>query len=274
MNQIIKKIYPVSKKPICSADSLYLKPVLSRIKSPKGPIYYANFLTSLDGRIATYSRKHASLLTPKSIKSDIDFSLFCQLHAQADCLVTNTKYIQGLEKGYYGNILSIKDPNLNKWRQKNNIKEQKIIILSNSLNFKKNKYLEIYKKRITILTTSKNQKKINSFNENGYKIIKCSGKNISPNYLNKYIIKNKYKSIYFIAGPIIVEQMISNNLLNRLYCSTSISMIGTKNYDTIIRGNFLSKPTKLELKEMYIYNNESKKIKEQTLFQIFNLKGK
>ena len=68
--------------------------------------------------------------------------------------------------------------------------------------------------------------------------------------------------------------MISNNLLNRLYCSTSISMIGTKNYDTIIRGNFIKKQKKLELKEMYVYINKNKKTKDQTLFQIFDLEGK
>jgi len=271
MNQIIKKIYPIAKKNLYNLDTLYLKPILSR-KGSKKPLYFANFLTSLDGRIATYNKKHTSLLTPKSIKSDIDSLLFYQLHAQSDCLVTNTKYIQGLEKGYYGDILSIKEPSLNKWRQKNNIKEQKIIILSNSLNFKKNKYLEIYKKRITILTTSRNQKKIDSFSENEYKIVKCSGKNVSTSCLHKFVIKNKFKSIYFIAGPTIVEQMINDNLLNKLYCSTSISMIGTKNYDTIIRGNFIKKQKKLELKEMYVYIN--KKTKDQTLFQIFDLEGK
>ncbi len=271
MNQIIKKIYPITKKSLYSLDKLYLKPILSS-KNSKKPLYFANFLTSLDGRIATYSKKYDSLLTPKSIKSNIDSSLFFQLHAQSDCLVTNTKYIQGLEKGYYGDILSVNNSRLNKWRKKNNIKEQKIIILSNSLNFKKNKYLEIYKKRITILTTSKNQKKINSFTKNGYKIVKYSGKNISAKKLHKFVIKNKFKSVYFIAGPEIVEQMIASNLLNRLYCSISMSVIGTKNYDTIIRGDLLKKQKKLKLKEMYI--NENNKTKDQTLFQIFDLRVK
>ena len=159
MNQIISKIYPKSKKNLYKSNTLFLKPVLSRLNSSSKPLYFANFLSSIDARIATYDKNHSKLLTPPDIKSNIDFSLFCQLHAQADCLVTNTHYINGLNKGYYGNILSIKDANLQKWRNKNNLKNQKIIILSNSLNFPIDKNIKNLKDKITILTTSNNDKK-------------------------------------------------------------------------------------------------------------------
>ena len=274
MNQIINKIYPLSKKTSCKANIVYLTPVISKINKLYKPLYYANFLKSLDGRIATYDKKNRRLLTPNSIKNNVDFSLFCQLHAQADCLVTNTHYINGLNKGYYGDILSLNDKYLEKWRKKNKINQQKIIILSNSLDFPINKKLEKYKERIVILTTSKNIKKLSHLEENGYEIIKYSGKNISENQLHKYVVRNKFKSVYFIAGPTIVEQMISKNLIDKLYLSTSVSMVGTENYDLIIRGNFLKKPIKLELIEMYMYTEKKVKEKEQTLFQVFNLKGK
>ena len=111
---MIKKIYPTSKKSTFKAENIYLKPLLSKIKSPYKPYYYANFLSSFDGRIAIFNKKHSTLLTPEAIKSDIDFSLFCQLHAQADCLVTNTKYMSGLNKGYYGDILTVRNEKLKK----------------------------------------------------------------------------------------------------------------------------------------------------------------
>ena len=274
MNQMINKIYPKSKKSLYKVDTLYLKTVLSNLNKVYKPLYYANFLTSFDGRIATYNKKYSCLLTPKSIKNDIDFLLFRQLHAQSDCLVTNTQYIQGLNEGYYGNILSTEDVKLKNWRQKNAINNQEIIILSNSLDFPINRNIEILKERITILTTSKNKKKIGNFKKKNFRILKYSGKNVSANQLNKHVIKNKFKAVYFIAGPTIVEQMISSNLLDRFYCSTSMSMLGTKKYDTIIRGNFIKNPVNLELIEMYMYIKKNKEEKEQTLFQIFNIKGK
>ncbi len=179
MNQIISKIYPKSKKSLYSVDNLYLKPMLSKINRSYKPYYYANFLSSFDGRIATYDKKNSKLLTPDRIKSKVDFSLFCQLHAQSDCLVTNTEYLNGLSKGYYGDILSVKNPKLIQWRDKNNLKNQEIIILSNSLSFPISKNIELLKERITILTTSKNEKKIQKFEKKGFKIIHCRGKNVS-----------------------------------------------------------------------------------------------
>ena len=272
MNQMINKIYPPSKKKLYKASTLYLNPLLSKAYKQYRPLYYANFLTSFDGRIATYDKKNSCLLTPQSIKSSVDFSLFCQLHAQSDCLVTNTQYIKGLNKGYYGNILTVNNDTLKRWRNKNGIKKQDIIILSNSLDFPINNKILDLKDRITILTTSKNNKKINNFKKNGFKLTKFRGKNISANQLNKYILKNNFKAVYFIAGPTIVEQMINSNLLDKLYSSTSISMMGTQKYDTIIRGNFLKNPIDIELIEMYIYTEHVKR--RQTLFQVFNTKRK
>ena len=272
MNQMINKIYPPSKKKLYKASTLYLNPLLSKAYKQYRPLYYANFLTSFDGRIATYDKKNSCLLTPQSIKSSVDFSLFCQLHAQSDCLVTNTQYIKGLNKGYYGNILTVNNDTLKRWRNKNGIKKQEIIILSNSLDFPINNKILDLKDRITILTTSKNNKKINNFKKNGFKLTKFRGKNISANQLNKYILKNNFKAVYFIAGPTIVEQMINSNLLDKLYSSTSISMMGTQKYDTIIRGNFLRNPIDIELIEMYIYTEHVKR--RQTLFQVFNTKRK
>jgi len=274
MNQIISKIYPKSKKSLYSVDNLYLKPMLSKINRSYKPYYYANFLSSFDGRIATYDKKSSKLLTPDRIKSKVDFSLFCQLHAQSDCLVTNTEYLSGLSKGYYGDILSVKNPKLIQWRDKNKLKKQEIIILSNSLNFPISKNIELLKKRITILTTSKNEKKIRKFEKKGFKVIYCRGKNVSAIKLNEYIIKNKFKSIYFIAGPRIVEQMISKDLLDKLYCSTNMCIMGSDKYDQIIRGDFIKESRNLELKELYMYTDKAKKISQQTLFQVFNLRKK
>jgi len=272
MNQNIKRIYPHNKDTKCKLDNLYLNPLLSDIYKNSRPVYYANFLSSLDGRIAVYSKKHRLLLTPDAIKSSVDFTLFSQLHAQADCLVTNTNYMKGLNKGYYGDILSVKNKKLAQWRKDNDIRSHKIIILSNSLDFPINKKLESYKDKIVILTTATNLKKINKFKEKGYEIVKCQGNNVSAKSLNKYIIKNKFKSVYFIAGPTIVEKMIAEKLLDRLYYSTSMSLIGTQKYDTIIRGKFLKETVNLNLIEMFIYTKVIRDITTQTSFQVFNIK--
>ena len=267
MNQMIKKIYPNGKKTAIKAETMYLQPLLSNIKSSKKPFYYANFLSSLDGRIATQNKKFSNLLTPEVIKSDIDYNLFCQLHAQADCLVTNTNYVNGLNQGYYGDILSLKNQELMNWRKTKKLSGQKIIILSNSLNFKISEKIEKYKKSITILTTCNSARKIEYFKKNGYKLKRTRGKDITPIFLNKHIIKENLRSVYFIAGPKIVEQMISKKLLDRLYYSINLKIVGTSKYDTLIRGEFLNKCVNIYLKEMFIHTTGNE---VQNIFQIYN----
>ena len=61
MNQIISKIYPNTKNSRYAVDSVYLRKMLIFRKNPDKPMYYANFLTSLDGRIATYNYKYKQL---------------------------------------------------------------------------------------------------------------------------------------------------------------------------------------------------------------------
>ena len=265
---MIKKIYPNAKKALIKAESMYLQPLLSDIKPSNKPFYYANFLSSLDGRIAIHNEEYSTLLTPDVIKSDIDYNLFCQLHAQADCLVTNTNYINGLNNGYYGDILSQRNKKLINWRKTKKLHHsQKIIILSNSLNFKISDKIEKYKKNITILTTCSNKRKIEYFKKNDYKLSKVVGKNITPICLHKYVVKEKCKSVYFIAGPRIVEQMIAKKLLDRLYYSTNLKMVGASNYDTLIRGEFLNKCVNIYLKEMFIHTKENE---VQNIFQIYD----
>ena len=71
MNQNIKRVYPHNKAAKCKLENLYLNPLLSSIYKDNKPIYYANFLSSLDGRIAIYNKKHRLLLTPDAIKNTV-----------------------------------------------------------------------------------------------------------------------------------------------------------------------------------------------------------
>tara|TARA_Y100000590_G_scaffold451432_1_gene592810 strand:+ start:2285 stop:3094 length:810 start_codon:yes stop_codon:yes gene_type:complete len=263
------KIYPKFKK--VDVNNEYLKNIFINLSKRYKPYYYANFLMGVNGRIAIYDKKYKKLLTPSKIMSKNDFLIFCQLHAQSDCLVTNTNYLKGLSEGYYGDILSLKDSKLKKWKEKNKISIPKIIVISNSLNFKINKKILNHKDNMTILTTNKSKRKINNIKKHGIKFKKYNGKEISAKSLDKYIRSNKYKSIYFIAGPKIVENMIDQSLLDTLYCTTSQKLVGSKKYDTIVRGDIIEDIKDLDLRNIYITKNKkTKKIEE--IYQEYTLK--
>ena len=69
-------------------------------------LVYANFVTSLDGRIAVTDAGGASCL-PEGLTNPRDWRLFQELQAHADCLVTHGGYLRALASGTLGNVLQV-----------------------------------------------------------------------------------------------------------------------------------------------------------------------
>ena len=85
------------------------------------PFVYANFITSLDGRIAVPNPKAGRLTVPEQIANDRDWRLFQELAAQADILITSGRYLRNYIEGTSQEILqAFDDPNyadLLAWRK-------------------------------------------------------------------------------------------------------------------------------------------------------------
>ena len=82
MNKNVIRLYPGSGESV-PLKGLYLrqeKPAHENIQEKSGqPHVYANFLTSLDGRIALRDAGSEHYLLPDQLKSDEDFMLFLEL---------------------------------------------------------------------------------------------------------------------------------------------------------------------------------------------------
>ena len=65
--------------------------------------------------------------------------------------------------------------------------------------------------------------------------------------------------------------MIDQSLLDTLYCTTSQKLVGSKKYDTIVRGDIIEDIKDLDLRNIYITKNKkTKKIEE--IYQEYTLK--
>ena len=84
---------PVRKRAL---SGLYLEESLPAPESEGvAPFLYANFVTSLDGRIAVAGGDGVSRL-PEGLTNPRDWRLFQELQAHADCLVTHGGYLRAL----------------------------------------------------------------------------------------------------------------------------------------------------------------------------------
>jgi riboflavin biosynthesis pyrimidine reductase len=141
MQKNLLRLYPQPGEK-SAIKGLYLTHQVHKLGTAESPFVYANFLSSLDGRIALEDVSHSTTYIPKHLTTASDFRLFMELHAQADCLITHGGYLRALSEGRLGNILQISDRDLVEWRRNNDLRTQPaVVIASASLNFPMHKNL-------------------------------------------------------------------------------------------------------------------------------------
>lgn len=225
-------------------------------KNTNKPLVVANFLSSLDGRIAIQQAESAMQL-PKHLSSKEDFRLFLELYAQADCIITHSGYLRALNENKLGNILQLPDGpefnDLRDWRVKNGLKTNPdIVVASSSLDFPLHASLETSEQKVYLATGADTEtSKQSSWREKGLEIL-VTGKSkyVDGAPLVQALDKRNYKHIYLIAGPKILHTMLEDQQLHKLYLSSSHQMLAGTAFRTLLEGNTLTN-CKLELQSLF-----------------------
>jgi riboflavin biosynthesis pyrimidine reductase len=233
---------------------LYLAHQLHKRGTPASPLVYANFLASLDGRIALEDVSQSTTYIPKHLTTASDFRLFMELHAQADCLITHGGYMRALSEGRLGNILQIRDEKLVEWRRTQGLKDQPaVIIASASLNFPMHKSLHEHAQTVFIATgKNADPDRIRYWQDLNYPLlITGNDQRVHGGPLIFELRRLGYKSIYLIAGPDMLDTMIREKQLSRLYLTMTHQLIGGKDFRTLLTGGPLGPEGNLILQSMY-----------------------
>jgi riboflavin biosynthesis pyrimidine reductase len=250
-------LYPEFRENI-SVEGLYLAHQLHKMGTIETPFVYANFLSSLDGRIALEDVDRDSSYIPKRLKTASDFRLFMELHAQADCLITHGGYMRTLNEGGLGNILQVKDKDLAEWRRNNGLKPQPaVVIASASLNFPFHESLHEHQQTVYIATGKKaDPDRIRYWQDQGHPVL-VAGEDemVHGAPLISGLSKLGYKNIYLIAGPKMLHTVIREKRLSRLYLTTTHQLIGGQDFRTLLSGSQLGSEGRLMLEELYFEPN-------------------
>jgi riboflavin biosynthesis pyrimidine reductase len=236
---------------------LYLGHQLNQIGTTENPFVYANFLSSIDGRIAITDPKTGLSATPKNLTSSEDFWLFQELQAQADCLITHGGYLRSLAKGRLGNILQVglraDVKALSEWRQQNGlIAQPDLVIVSASLDFPMPESLAKYRQQVLIVTGRQaDSQRISDWQQQGYQVEIAGDQMVDGGLLVELLAQRGYKSLYLIAGPQMLATMIRNQKLQRLYLTTNHQLLGGECFHTLIPGSVMQKAGQLKLLEHY-----------------------
>jgi len=244
----------VDKRPF---SNLYLS---HNIRKHKGVFVYANFIASIDGRIAIPHPTRAGLMVPDAITNPRDWRLFQELTAQADIIISSGRYLRDYADGRAQEILRTDDPrfaDLRDWRQAQGLAPQPdIAIISNSLDFPIPDVLTKNGRKIIIFTTANADPVRIAEIEHKAGQVNIAGKNsVDGTQMVKKLSALGYRFIYSAAGPKILHLLLTSRQLNRLYLTQASKLIGGNPFSSIVEGELF--PSGLDLQLYSLYHDQA-----------------
>lgn len=241
---------------------LYLEQRLHEAGSAESPFVYCSFVSSLDGRIASVESDPESDVL-EGLTSSNDFRLFQELEAQADCLVTHAGYLRALAGGKLGNVLQVGasgSTDLIAWRKEHGLSEEPAVaVASGSLDFPLPDNLEAHGQAVYILTGSgADQTRVQAWQERGFKVIFAgTGKTVEGAPLVQALGKLGHKCLCFLAGPQMLDTIVRDRQLSRLYLTIRHRLLGGEQFHTMIPGSRLGSAGSLSLRALYYDQGQS-----------------
>jgi riboflavin biosynthesis pyrimidine reductase len=238
-------------------SGLYLKHRLFELGSEGAPFVYANFVSSLDGRIALIDPSSGESYLPEGLTSGNDFRLFRELHAQADCLITHGGYLRALAQGRLGNVLQVGasgDEDLVAWRKNQGLSAQPaIVVVSGSLNFPVPESIQAHGQPLFVATGQKaHAARLRQFEGQGFKLIVAGDDQaVEGGPLIDALGKLGYRCLYLVAGPRMLETMLRYRRLARLYLTVPHRLLGGERFHSMISGPALKEAGRLVLRTLY-----------------------
>ena len=250
----ILKLYPPPQEehPL---EGLYLGHDLRSIERGDRPFVYANFIISLDGRIAVQDAS-GDLILPEAIKNDRDWRLFQELALQADLLFTSGRYLREYEEGVSQEILQVYDDpryeDLRGWRVERGLPAHPdLAVISASADFPIPEPLRSGDRRMHVVTTeSAGPERLRAF-EGQAEVILAGEKSVDGGVMVRALFERGYRWMYSAAGPRVLHLLISSGSLDRLYLTQTGRVLGGKPFASIVEGDLLEFPVDYRLSSLY-----------------------
>jgi riboflavin biosynthesis pyrimidine reductase len=257
MTSRILRLYPGPPQESALAG-IYLAHKLHTLGSADAPFIYGDFVSSLDGRIAIKDRRTGVSNVPAEIRSEHDFRLLLELQAQADCVITHSGYLRAVAAGELDDILQVGTRDgtgdLAQWRRENGLAPQPaIVIASASLEFPMPEYLSQDARRVFIATgADAPPDELEALRARGHHVIVAGkGRSVEGGPLARALAELGFRSIFLLAGPRMLETMLRDGMLSRLYLTIAHCIVGGESFHTLISGPELGSAGRLRMSSLF-----------------------
>jgi riboflavin biosynthesis pyrimidine reductase len=253
----ILQLYPLPARQI-PLNGTYLAHDLRQFAQQSGkPFVYANFVVSLDGRIAIPHPSGEGLMVPSATANERDWRLFQELIAQADVVISSGRYLRDWADGRAQELLRVDDPrfaDLNTWRAQRGLpRYPDFAILSNSLDFPIPPALTSVGRKATVFTSgSPPPDRVRAIEARLGQVIVAGDQRVEGTSLVQRLAELGYNTIYSSAGPQVLHALVSDGVLNRLYLTHADRLLAGKPFASVLEGPLLEPPAGMKIHHVYL----------------------
>lgn len=227
-----------------------------------GCFVYANFVASLDGRIATAVEPGGRLGVPAAIANPRDWRLYLELAAQADVLLVSGRYVRELAAGtaQAGFALSGDAPaDLLAFRARLGLPPRPAIaVLSASLDLPTEPLVAARRERPVLILTSAaaDGTRSRTLEAEGCEVLVVGERNVAAMRLLPALAARGLRYGYAIAGPEVLRTLVAEDCLDRLYLTTVLRLLGGDRIATLMAGDSLPAAADFVLREAWLDQGE------------------
>lgn len=251
---MVTRLYPGPAQPL-ALRGLYLGHELRRCGG-NAPFVYSNFIVSLDGRISQPDPDTGLRAVPAAIANPHDWRLFLELAAQADAQLTTSRHLRAVAAGRHGDLL-LPDgihADLLHWRSAQGLAPRPLLAaVTESLALPLDALRRVYPGPLLVLTSAAaDPARVGALRAAGVEVaVVGPGPGLSGGALVAALHARGLRRIYSIGGPRVLHALLDARVLDRLYLTHALALVGGKVFDTLVTGAPLAPPFALVLRELY-----------------------
>lgn len=252
---MITQLYPA---PQCEHKRVghYLQERLHTLTEDGQTFVYANYVSSVDGRIAT-ENDNGEMGVPQGVQNDNDWRFFQELAAQADLLLVSSRHLRQVANNpdaYMAQWQREKYADLGRWRQNNGFRLfPDTAVISRSLNFPvPPSLLENGRKLIVFTPADAKQSEVARLKKEGAEVILCGKSELDVKKMVDAFADRGYRTAYITFGPGGLHALLQARIVQRLYLTLAHRLIAGNPFQPLTEGELFDPPLDLKLRSLYL----------------------